>query len=169
MSTQWRLVVLAGLFTLVTACGSGGGDGGDGVASMSDEETTSSAASPEDEDKTDDDMMREYASCMKKYGFEVGELGEGSGMPAGADEEKYEKADAECKKLLPNGGAAPGGMEGEDLDEARKLAQCLREHGLDVPDPAGDGPLRTDDTADQDTIDRAMEACAPNGIGEGNG
>lgn len=170
MGTQWRLVVLAGLFTLVTACSGGGEEGGDGVASMSDGQTTSSAAAQED-DKTDDDRMREYASCMKEYGFEVGELGEGNGMPVGADKEKYEKADAECKKLLPNGGAAPGGMSGEDLDEARKLAQCLREHGLDVPDPdpAGDGPFMNDDTADQETIDKAMEACAPDGVGEGNG
>ena len=168
MGTQWRLAVLAGLFTLVTACGSGGEDGGDGVASIPDGETTSSAA-PQDDDKTDDDRMREYATCMKEHGFEVGEMGEGSGMPAGADKEKYEKADSECKKLLPNGGAAPGGMSGEDLDEARELAKCLREHGLDVPDPTGDGPLMTDETADQETIDKAMEACAPGGIGEGNG
>jgi sugar phosphate isomerase/epimerase len=168
MGTQWRLVVLAGLFTLVTACGGGGEGGGDGVASIPDGQTASSTPA-QDDDKTDD-KMREYASCMKEHGFEVGELGEGSGMPAGADEEKWGKADAECKKLLPNGGAAPGGMSGEDLDKARELAQCLREHGLDVPDPtAGDGPFMTDDTADQETIDKAMEACAPDGVGEGNG
>jgi hypothetical protein len=167
MGTRWRLVVLAGMFMLVTACSGGGEEGGDGVASMSDGQTTSATA--QEDAKTDDDKMREYASCMKEHGFEVGESAEGGGMPAGADKEKYEKANAECKKLLPNGGAPPGGMSGEDLDNARKLAQCLREHGLDVPDPTGDGPLKTDDTADKETIDKAMEACAPEGVGEGDG
>jgi hypothetical protein len=170
MGSRWRLVLLAGLFTLVTACSSGGEDGGDGVASMSDGQTSSAAA--QDAGKTDEDKMREYAACMKEHGFEVGEAAEGGGMDpsaGGAEQEKFEKAEAECNKLLPNGGAPPGGMSGEDLDKALELAQCLREQGLDVPDPTGDGPLKIDDTADQATIDKAMEVCAPDGAGENEG
>jgi hypothetical protein len=168
MGSRWRLAVLAGLFTLVTACG-GEPEDGDGVASMSDGETSSSAA-PAD-DGTDIDKMREYASCMKKHGIEV-EVSEpepggkgGMGMSVdGADKEKVDKADKECKKLLPNGGEPPK-PSAEDLDRARKMAQCLREHGLDVPDPTMEDPgIKIGSSGDdQAKVDEAMKACQPEG------
>jgi hypothetical protein len=169
MGSRWRLVVLAGLFALVTAC-AGDPEGGDGVASMSDGGTSSSAAPADDE--PDIDKMREYASCMKKHGIEVevsepesGGKGGGMGISVdGADKEKVEKADKECKKLLPNGGEPPK-PSAEDLDRARKMAQCLREHGLDVPDPTMEDPgIKIDGRGgDQAKVDEAMKACQPEG------
>lgn len=167
MGSRLRLAVLAGLFMLVTACSGGGGDGGDGVASISDENTPSSTA-PQD-GESDIDKMRAYAKCMKKYGIDVEvDEGDGSGQGGmgvsvdGADKGKVEEADAECKKLMPNGGEPPP-MSAEDLDKAREMAQCLRDHGVDVKDPTAEEPgiAIQGDEGNKETVDKAMEECAP--------
>lgn len=163
MRSRWRLALLAGLFALVTACGSGG-DGGDGVASVSDENAPTSG---ENEPKgSDEDQMRAYARCMRDHGVDMPdpEPGAGGGMSLSVEageKEKVDKANEACKKLLPNGGEPPK-PSAKDLDEMRKQAQCLREHGIDVKDPTMDDPgLQIDDrSGDPEKVNKAMEECS---------
>lgn len=169
MSARWRLAVLAGLFTLVTACGGGGDGGNDGVASMSDKNTPSSSAAKGDDDKSDIDKMRAYAKCMREHGVDMKdpeENGGGIGISVeGGDKEKVDKANAACKHLMPNGGE-PEKPSAKDLDEARKTAKCLREHGIDVKDPTMDDPgisIGGEGGVDEDKVDKAMKECAPKG------
>lgn len=167
MGTRWRIAVLTGLFALVTACG-GGGDGDDGVASLS-EGNTPSSTKPEQEGD-DVDQMRAYAKCMREHGVdmpdpEVSQDG-GIGMSVnGGDKAKVDKADKECKHLMPNGGE-PEKASPEDLDRMRKEAQCLRDHGIDVKDPTMDDPgIRIEGSGpDDDKFQKAMEEC-----GDGKG
>ncbi len=66
-----------------------------------------------------------------------------------------------CLALAACGGSEePAAAEGDDRDAARvKLAQCLRENGVDVPDP-GSGPTRIRvDRADRTKLQAAMKAC----------
>ncbi len=155
---------MAGLFALVTACGGGGG--GDGVASLSDGNTPSSGR--QEPAQSDVDQMREYTKCMREQGIdmpdpEVEDGGVSMSIKDG-DKEKVDKADKVCKKLLPNGGEPPK-PSAEDLDAMRDEAKCLREHGLDVPDPTMDDPgIKIDAGDDPDKANRAMEAC-----GDGKG
>lgn len=172
MSARWRLAVLAGMFTLVTACGSNG-DGGDGVASISDKNTPSSSAAKGDDGKTDIDQIRAYAKCMREHGIDMkdpeenpdGSGGVGISIDGGADKEKIDKANAACKHLMPNGGE-PEKPSAADLDQARKTAKCLRDHGVDVKDPTMDDPgisISGEGGDDQAKVDKAMKECAPEG------
>jgi hypothetical protein len=73
----------------------------------------------------------------------------------------------------PQAGPSAGASLSRD-EMGVKFAQCLREHGVDVPDPEpGKGPMiRFGGPGGQDTVQKAMEACRqynpmPNG-GKGN-
>ena len=168
MSTRWRLAVLAGLFTLVTACGSEGDGDGTGVASISDKNTPSSSAAADD-GEPDIDQMRAYAKCMREHGVDMKDPdASGGGIAISIDgeagKEKVDKANEACKELLPNGGEPPE-PTAEELDQARELAKCLREHGLEVKEPTMENPGidMSGSGDDKDKVDKAMKECAPEG------
>jgi hypothetical protein len=76
--------------------------------------------------------------------------------------------------LALGGCAAQGGTAAAPADEreqALRFTQCLRDNGLDVPDPeAAGGPVRIDGSTDPDAVEAAMEACeefAPDLAGPG--
>jgi hypothetical protein len=168
------LAVLAGLFTLVTACG-GPADDGDGVASISETNTPSSSAAKGKDGETDIDQIRAYTKCMREHGIDMkdpepdpgggGSGGIGISVDGASDKAKVDKANAACKHLMPNGGE-PEKPSAEQLDEARKTAKCLREHGIDVKDPTMDDPgisISGEAGDDQEKVDKAMQECMPEG------
>ena len=172
MGRRWRLVVLAGLLTLVSACGSSG-DGGDGVASMSGTSTPSSTArgGSGDDDAPDIDKMRAYAKCMREHGVDMADPdpnGGGIGISVDSEAEKkaVDKANEACKHLMPGGGKAEKPTP-EDLDRARATAKCLREHGVNVKEPTMEDPgISVDASAggnDPEKVNKAMQECAPAG------
>jgi hypothetical protein len=170
MSPRWRLAVLGGLFTLVTACGSNG-DSGDGVASISESNAPSSNAQAADDGKTDIDKMRDFAKCMRENGVDMADPdpdsgGGGISVDGPEEKEKADKAQAKCQHLMPNGGE-PEKPTAEDLDRARATAKCLREHGIDIKDPTMENPginvSAGDGGNDPDALDKAMKACMPEG------
>ncbi|MEU6300410.1 hypothetical protein [Streptomyces erythrochromogenes] len=66
------------------------------------------------------------------------------------------------------GGAATGA--GADADRALKMRQCLREQGIDIPDPEpGQDPrgMTLGDGADPQKMQEAMKACGMQGPGAG--
>ncbi|KJY18287.1 hypothetical protein ADK53_06790 [Streptomyces sp. WM6373] len=66
-------------------------------------------------------------------------------------------------------GSAAGGA-GADADRAVKMRQCLREHGIDVPDPEpGQDPrgMTLGGGADPQKMQEAMKACGMQGPGSG--
>lgn len=167
MSTRWRLAVLAGMFTLVTACGGPADDAGNDVASISDKNTPSSSKAADD--GPDIDQMRAYAKCMREHGIDMPDPeanggGIGISINGEAEKEKVDKANAACKELLPNGGEPPK-PTAEDLDQARELAKCLREHGLDVKEPTMENPGidMSGGDGNKETVDKAMKECSPEG------
>ncbi|KOV42014.1 hypothetical protein [Streptomyces sp. H021] len=66
-------------------------------------------------------------------------------------------------------GSAAGGA-GADADRAVKMRQCLREHGIDVPDPEpGQDPrgMTLGGGADPQKMQEAMKSCGMQGPGSG--
>ena len=156
---------------LLAACGSSSnasGDGGGGAA--------------------DDDAQLEFAECMREHGVDVPDPQAGGGpitfgSPSGPDEgdgpstqsagplndpEAREAFEA-CEDEL--GDAAPQISE-EDRQEmeeaALRFAQCMRDNGVDMPDPqfsegpGGGGFLMQQEAGvdpDSPTFQRAQEAC----------
>jgi hypothetical protein len=164
-----RLVVIAFAAALLAGCG--GTDSGEGIATAS-----SGAASPTvtaSAGANDADQGRKFAQCMRDNGVpdfpDPGPDGTFAGgdpesMRAVLDSDKGRAALDKCRDL------APGGGEGRELDPAqqeqlRQWAQCMRDNGVDVPDPdpnsgslfGGEGQLPFD--TNDPTFQKAMEAC----------
>ncbi|MGW0735750.1 hypothetical protein [Streptomyces sp. NPDC002851] len=71
---------------------------------------------------------------------------------------------------VEDSGAAGGGSSvsdgGKDVDAALKLRQCLRKHGIDIPDPKpGQDPrgLTLDQGSDPAKFEKAMKKCGSTG------
>ncbi|MGR4884638.1 hypothetical protein ACIPUC_35240 [Streptomyces sp. LARHCF249] len=67
-------------------------------------------------------------------------------------------------------GGGSGSGSGTDADNAVKMRQCLREHGIDAPDPKpGQDPrgMTVGGGADPEKMQEAMKACGMGGPGSG--
>ena len=132
-----------------------GADGTDGVKAKTKDEATRKA----DMEKAG----LEFAKCMREHGVDMPDPQTGGGPGGGggfimvgpADEvaaggtatagtkvdgeglpEEFKAADEACRHILDDliqEGGPP--MDAEAQDRALKFAQCMREHGVDMPDP----------------------------------
>jgi hypothetical protein len=138
------------LCLLATACGGSSGATSDGVASAG----GSGGASKTKTDKKNDPEKAglDFARCMREHGIDMPDpkAGEGgmvmigggpssggevtanpSGPPPG-----FEEAHKACEHFLEGLiGEGPGPMDAEAQDRALKFAKCMRDNGVDMPDP----------------------------------
>jgi hypothetical protein len=113
----------------VAACGEeAGGDSG-----------TDSATS---RDKEMRDAAIKFARCMREHGIDMpdpqpGQRGIRITQPKGVSPQKMRAADEACQKYLED--VAPPELSEEEQkefkDAALAHARCMREHGIDFPDP----------------------------------
>jgi len=157
--------VAAGALLTLAACGSNGGSGDDGVASLNGSDKQSNQAQASD-NKSDEDKMRDFTKCMREHGIDMPEPDANGRITAKAiggpeDGDKMQKADEACRSLLPNGGK-PKPLSPEELDKQRKIAKCMRDHGVDMPDPDPNNPgmaITLGADGDKDKMDKAMKDC----------
>jgi hypothetical protein len=182
MSKSIRRVALAGVLLLVvSACG--GDTAGTTTPTLptlnertASEEgdattTTTEAVDPEE-------AFQEYNECMSEYGFDMPDPGSGNGgvISIEGDPEMdftaHEEAVAECDPILE---AAFGEFElspeqeAEMMDQELALAQCMRDNGVDWPDPdpSGNNMIELGDGIDPETINTAVDACMGDAFGGG--
>jgi hypothetical protein len=112
-----------------------------GGAALASEATASAPASGDREDQ-----MRAFAQCMRDHGVDVPDPQPGAGPGGGMalnlnpDDPTFRAAFEACRSKLPNNGEPPR-LNAEQLEQYRQFAACMREHGVDVPDPNPDGTL----------------------------
>jgi hypothetical protein len=81
-----------------------------------------------------------------------------------------------CEQYLPNGGAPPS-LSPQAIDQLRKYAQCMREHGTQMSDPdpntggirVGGGSGDKTQVLNDPNFKQAQQACqssAPKGNGK---
>ena len=99
--------------------------------------------------------MLDFARCMREHGIDMPdpEPGDGGGLrfeaPSGGaqlpDESRFMDADKACRDLL--GDAGPPKLSPEDekqvQDAMLAFARCMRDHGVEVPDPQPGGGIVT--------------------------
>jgi hypothetical protein len=170
MGAKWRLAVAAAAMFALTACGSDGNGDNNDVASLDGGQKPSGQQGEPKQAGSDEDQMRAFAKCMRENGVDMPDPEPGGGgftraMPA-EDAEKMNKAGEVCNKLLPNGGK-PKPLSPEDLDKARKTAKCMRDHGINMPDPDPNSPGITigADGDDPAKMEKAMKECGMGGEG----
>jgi hypothetical protein len=164
-----RIVVAAlGAALLLGGCGAKADDGGK-VASISTPPKSGGPTAADTSGKSDEDKMRDFAKCMREHGVDMPDpkpAGDGNGMSIaiqgdGADKGKIDTAQNACKHLMPNGGEMKP-PSAEELDKMRKQAKCMREHGIDMPDPdpTGKGATRIGGPGDDPKkFEEAAKAC----------
>ncbi len=162
-----RRAVLAVLVALTVslAAGCGSASKGPGVATAGAKGAKASATPSASEDP--EERQRKFVQCMREHGVDMPDPDPNGGpvritASAGPANDDAMKA---CEKYLPAGKLAD--LNPEQLEKLRQFAQCMREHGIDVPDPdlngggltikKGDGPdkFKPDDPA----FRAAEEAC----------
>lgn len=144
------------------------------------------------------DAMLEFADCMREQGIDMpdpsfeegggavvigGPAGAGDGPPSEAELEEMEAAQEACRPILEEvEGQLPEidpEQQAEMQDRALAFAECMREHGIDMPDPdfGEDGRISQSiggpdgggiDPGDED-FQEAQEACMEEGGMEGPG
>ena len=164
-------------FTL-GACGSGGDDASDGVASLDDgapdEASTASVAPTATTELLDqEEALFEFAACMREHGVDMPDpqldddggvriqIGTGEAERERGDSDQVNRAMEECQDLMPRGPVERNGEQfdpTEMQDELLEFAQCMRDHGVDMPDPefGEDGRIEVGtmtDTADAEGSD----------------
>ena len=183
--------VLAVLLLAVAAVASGCGSASssdDGVAALDDTTATTSGEDEQDGDATEEDPEEaalEWAECMRENGVDVPDPqvdtedggaritirpGSGARRLDRIDSEKFQAAQKKCG--LPFGRSGRPVLSAEEREEMQEtmleFAQCMREHGVDMPDPdfsgsgggvivQGGGPGRFD--RDSETFRKAQQAC----------
>jgi hypothetical protein len=137
--TTGVLAVIPVLLLALSACG-GGGAATEDVASVSG--GGGSSASPSSSAPTGDpeDQALKFARCMREHGVDMPDPdAEGRvrlRVDKERDAEKVDKAMKACEKYSPKvGGKGTREMSKEDQDKLLAFARCMREHGIDMPDP----------------------------------
>lgn len=164
---------------LVAACGGAGGDS-NGVASLDGAGSTTDAEAAAATEKRDpQEAALDWAQCMREHGVDVPDPQNGGirlTIGPGDDREKVEQAQEECDHFIED--AAPQLTEEQQSamqDAALAFAKCMREHGIDMPDPQfgdggrvtfgqradGDGSGNPPFDPDDPAFQAAQEACQP--------
>ncbi|MBT8212475.1 MAG: hypothetical protein KJN71_04930 [Acidimicrobiia bacterium] len=179
-----RLPALVAAFGLVFAACGGGSD--TGVASLEGATTTTIAESA---DVNTEEAFLEWAQCMRDNGIDVADPtvdadgniqlprpGGGEGEQGQIDRETAQAARQACEEYLET---ITLGARNRDDSEFQDLlldfASCMREEGIDMPDPdfstgTPGGPLGQIDRSDpafQEGLETCGEILAGFGPGEG--
>jgi len=173
-----RVAVIPLIALLLAACGARGS--GPGVATVGGKAT----ATPTGKAENLKDKQRKFAQCMRDNGVDMpdpktGEEGgvvfaaPAEGEPTGgtfAVDENMKKAMEKCKQYMPSGGDLPK-PKPEDIEKMRAMAKCMREHGVNMPDPDSEGRvnLDSDSAPDLEKFKEANKACAHLGPGGRDG
>ena len=142
-------LLVLGLSLALAACGTPAD--GDRVASLSGERPTATTRASGDDGKDPQQRAIDFARCMREHGVDMPDpevddqgrvevrIGPG-GDGRRPDPKKLEKAQKACGGLIGGGGGLRP-IDPRPRDAIVSFARCMREHGVDMPDPTGDGLL----------------------------
>jgi hypothetical protein len=159
---RMRLVLPSALLAValgLTACGDDQGSDS-GVASGGSTPAPSASASGAAPIGGQDAQLK-FAQCMRENGVSVPDPQPGE--PARitdttASQAKLEAATKKCQPLLQAG----GGINPNDpavQDAMVRFTKCMREHGVDLPDPAPNGQMQIPTGVSQDKLQAAQQQC----------
>lgn len=185
-----RLLALGVLALALATAACGGSSGAGAEVASATGASGADGASAEDASAKEADFEQaglDFARCMREHGVDMPDpqAGEGGFIKVGpidasekplaggpktqdAMPEEFREADEACRHFLEDliqEGGPP--MDAEAQDKALKFAKCMREHGVDMPDPdfsGGGGGIRIEIGAGgidpgSDTFQEAQGAC----------
>jgi hypothetical protein len=152
-------VMVSAALALTAACGSE--DAGDGVASAGGAAKGASASPSQSLDPRDAQLK--FAQCMRENGVDMPDP-DGSGRVQikgrPGDQDKLQAAMKKCEHFMQAGGLAKRMNDPKVRDQMLKFAQCMRQHGVDVPDPQPGGGIQMRvPKGDNSKFEAAQKAC----------
>ena len=144
-----RLAAAFVVLPLAFAACSAGAASDDGVASLTSPDTAAASPSP-DASTNPEDAMLDFAQCMRDNGVDMPDPQTGGGgvrITVGQNgidpgSEAFQAAQEACQHFLDDAGfGTPRELSQEQLDQLVAFAQCMRDNGIDMPDPAADGGM----------------------------
>lgn len=147
----------------LAACGSSSGND-KGVASVTSGAANASGPASAGPTLSARDAQLKYAQCLRENGINVQDPDPGKGvmLPSNADQGKVAQANQKCIHYLQQGGGLPNPDDPAVRDSIVKFAQCMRAHGVNVPDPqpGQGGMLQVPDNAGSNAqFQAAQQAC----------
>jgi hypothetical protein len=142
------LLVLGLLIVVLSAC-TGGAGSSNGVATLNSADPAASAAPSAS--LNPQDALLAYARCMREHGIDMPDpqfddtngkfqvqIGTGGSKPT--DKQKVDAAQQACQHFMEGVAFGPGGgqIDQETQDKLLAFSRCMREHGIDFPDPQFD-------------------------------
>jgi hypothetical protein len=154
-----RTALLVGVFPILALAGCGGAPAEVGVASVA----KTGGASPEASPSTSPDPLK-FAQCMRENGVKMADPEAGGPVRVdgrGMDKGVMEKAQKACGKYM-GGGEGKGRIDPKDQDKLLAFVKCMRENGVDMPDPeikGGSVMMRRPEGGDDAAMEKAQKAC----------
>jgi hypothetical protein len=159
--------LVLGLVLALAACGAA--HDGDRVASLSGAGATTTTTGGKPGAARDPQQAAvDFARCMRRHGIDMPDpvvddqgrvkarIDPGGRRP---DPAKLEAAQRACGDLM-GGGDGDRQLDPAARDAMVAFARCMRQHGIDMPDPTGDGLLlRRDDDRGPDPESDAFQAA----------
>ena len=178
MTRTIRLLFL-GLATMALLAACTGASAAPSVASLDDPAASGDPSASPSAPTDPQEAFLAFAECMREHGIDMPDpevTDEGGGRfsvgmsggdgPGKMDTEAFEAANEACRPLLENAigeGERPQ-LSPEDEEKLLDFARCMREHGIDMPDPGEGGMVfqfggPDDESFDQEAFEEAQEAC----------
>jgi hypothetical protein len=178
------LATMVILGVLITACGGGddttSGDANQEVASLGTEPEASVGSNVTDSSAPMDpeEAQLAFAECMREHGVDMPDPGAGGGIAIEVTPETEDETNAAmeaCQPLLENARGAiemDPEQEAEMREQVLEFTECMREQGIDMPDPvfsddggftvqaeAGEGDAAEGGPRADEDFQAAAEAC----------
>lgn len=103
-----------------------------------------------------------YDSCLREHGMKVTKDGDATKVE-GPNPETGKAARSACKQYAPVRDAPSSEDRKRMMDQGIKFAACMRQHGVDVPDPVQDADggieLKMPEDKGSPTLQAAERAC----------
>ena len=131
----------AGLLLMTALAACTGGAAPSGVATLQSPGAGETEPSASPSASLDPETARlEFARCMRDHGVDLPDPGSGGGGPVtiggtGVDVEAMQEAMEACQSILGDALGAPAEIDPEMQDKMLEFAQCMRDNGVDFPDP----------------------------------
>ncbi|RVX37806.1 hypothetical protein EDD27_0082 [Nonomuraea polychroma] len=160
-----RRTLIATALLAALAAGCGNPPSGTGVASASRSSSPPSASATATATADPQEQGRKFAQCMREHGvpMEDPDPNGGGGLnltDENIDQNKVREAAEACRSSAPFL-EQHRQLDPEEVEQMRKFAQCMRENGVDMPDPNPDGTLGGGRNFDRNDpqFKKAFEAC----------
>jgi hypothetical protein len=134
------------------------------IASADGDAKSSAEATPSPTLDREEQALK-FVECMRKNGIDMPDPGPNGNIQMKLEkgnQAKMEKAQEACREYAPS---KLGGQQAdpEQLDRMREFTKCMRDNGIDMPDPDPNNPgmIKLDGKGqDPEKLEAAQKACS---------